>query len=277
LPWNCGFRATFRLLRDPSLGADALDIFLNGDGLTREQILEQLPYSRERVQTGNASDPDAKRYREPRQLFRTIGLVFDEPLLATRRVSVTGLGIAVQRWRSDLNSRNARVLGRYAAQALAACQLRNPYREAHEYSSNVFAFPFAYIWRAMLALDGRISSTELDRAIFHAMDEGGLAEAIDRIRLFRASGNITSLLGVTVPEGPAKNDRIIPWMAWASFGWTFINDKRASGTEYYTLADNARQIVRDAASYQYRHKDFTSEAEYTKYISACAGLPEDLR
>ncbi len=271
----CAFRSTFRLYPDPQRARDNLDVFLESDGLTQEEVLAALPYERARAATPGKL-PDAKRYRDGRQLFRTVGLLYDEKEAGTRRLRITSLGRAVSRWRPVINKHNAPVLGRHAAQALAACQLRNPTGEGSHYGDDVVVFPFAFIWRAMLALDGIISSEELNCAIFRTHDEDQLTRAIARIRRYRATGN-KDILGEEVVTEQAKNDRILVWMAWGSFGWTLIQDKRTSGSSVYAIAPNARRLLASAANIKHRHRDFASEKDYIRYLSDCAGLPEDLR
>jgi hypothetical protein len=263
------------LFPDPERKKDVLDVFLESDGRTQEEVLAALPYDRARTPTPGAL-PDPKRYRDGRQLFRTVGLLYDEEDGESRRLHITALGHAVARWRSHINANNAAVLGLHAAQAIAACQLRNPHREGRGYGPEVKVFPFAFIWRAMLALDGTISSDELNRAIFRVHDEDQLVVAIDRIRRYRETGDIKVLGDVVVTE-KAKNDRVLVWMAWASFGWTLIQDKRASQSGVYAIAPKARRVLNTAASIKYRHREFASEKDYVRYISDCAGLPEDMR
>jgi hypothetical protein len=274
LPWSCSFRSTFRLYPDGTGSADALDVFLASDGKTQDQILATLPYHRARSAAPGAQ-PDAKRYRDGRQLLRTVGLLYDEQDANTHRLHVTPLGKAVARWRPVINERNAPVLGRHAAQALAACQLRNPTREGRDYEPSVAVFPFSFIWRAMLELDDAISSDELNRAILKVNNEDELLQAVEKIRMSREANDLT-LLGDELVSEQAKNDRILIWVAWASFGWTLIQDKRAQGG-MYTIAPNARRVVEDAAAIRHKHRDFGSEKDYVEYVSLCAGLPEDLR
>jgi len=246
---------------------------LASDGKSPSAILNALTYDTARSASPGTT-PDPKRYRDARQLYRTMGLLYEDPSTAT--LVVTELGLAVARWRSVINEHNCRVLGRHAAQALGACQLANPTREGSKYSSNVRVFPFAFIWRAMLALDNRISSDELNRAIFKTENDKDLSDAILAIRHARETGNISSLGPETISE-QAKNDRILVWMSWASFGWTLITDKRASKSGDYEINPKNRRLIRDAASIIHRHRDFSSEPEYVEHVSKCAGLPKDLR
>lgn len=273
MTWSCSFRSSFRLFPDPVRSPDNLDIMLASAGNTPAEVLAKLNYDEARS-AAPGEQPNPKRYRDLRQLYRTIGLLYEDPLLG--RLSITELGAAVARWRPQLNQRNALVLGRHAAQALAACQLRNPSREGKNYAPDVQVFPFAFIWRAMLALDYRLSSDELNRAILKTGSEEDLLAAIDAIREARATGDLSVLGDETVAEA-AKNDRILVWMSWASFGWTLITDKRASSSGDYEIPIRNRRVLSDAASIVHRHREFASEADYVRYISANAGLPEDLR
>ena len=274
MTWRYSFRSTFRLFPNPNGDRDTLDVFLEKDGHTKEDVLKALPYDHARTPIPGTV-PDEKRYRDGRQLLRTVGLLYDKLDGSTRRIHVTPLGHAVRRWRPIINERNAPVLGRHAAQALAACQLRNPTNEGQKYGPDVRVFPFAFIWRAMLALDGFISSDELNRAIMRTENEDDLDAAIERISLARKCED-TELLGEEVVTENAKNDRILVWMAWASFGWTLIGDKRQSGG-VYEIVPRARRILHEAALLRHRHRDFKNEIDYFEYIADCAGVPKDLR
>lgn len=271
--WSCSFRSSFRLFPDPARSPDNLDIMLSSHGRTPEEILGTLNYDQARAaEPGELPNP--KRYRDARQTFRTVGLLYEDQNSGT--LVVTALGRAVARWRPVVNARNCLVLGRHAAQALAACQLRNPTREGGSYGEDVDVFPFAFIWRAMLALDYRISSDELNRALLKTRNEADLQAAIDAIRAAREAGDVT-LLGEELVTGGAKNDRLIAWMSWASFGWTLIADKRSSESGDYEIPERNRRLLSDTASIQHRHRHFDSVAAYIEYLANCAGLPEDLR
>ena len=88
----------------------------------------------------------------------------------------------------------------------------------------------------------------------------------------------TSSLGDEVITDKAKNDRIIPWMSLASFGWTLFSDKRGGeNSDYYEIPPSTRDILREAARIRHRHRRFGSVEEYVTYISRAAGLPRDLR
>lgn len=274
MAWNCAFRSTFRLISDGG-NPDVLDTFLQKDGCTKEEVLAALPYHRSRSPSPGKK-PNLRRYRDGRQLLRTVGLVYEENVDDEDRIRVTELGHAVRRWRPQINIRNAPVLGRFAARSLAACQLRNASPEAGIYGQHVRVFPFAFIWRAMLALGGTITSDELNRAILRTENGDDLKKAIEDIGVARQSGNLERL-GDEVVTGTAKNDRILVWMAWASFGWTLINDKKTSGGGAYRIAPRAEQILYDAARLNYQHREFATESDYVRHISRCAGLPKDLR
>jgi hypothetical protein len=127
----------------------------------------------------------------------------------------------------------------------------------------------------MLSLDDAISSDELNRSILKVNNEDELLIAVEKIRKSREANDL-SLLGDELVSEQAKNDRILIWIAWASFGWTLIQDKRAQGG-MYTIAPNARRVVEDAAAIRHKHRNFGSEKDYVEYVSLCAGLPEDLR
>jgi hypothetical protein len=274
VPWSCSFRSTFRLL-PPERRTESLSVFLGADGASQEDVLSNLPYDRARAAAPGAS-PNPKRYRDARQLYRTVGLLYDIPDGDTRRVKITRLGKAVERWLPSLDQHNCTVIGRHAALALAACQLKNPTRDGSAYSENVTVFPFSFIWRAMLALDDYVTSDELNRAILKVENEEELWRSVEIIKRARIENSI-EIMGDETVSGVAKNDRIISWMSFASFGWTLFNDKRAGGSGSYTIPRKTRRLLFEASRIKYPHREFQSEQEYFDYISRCAALPKDLR
>ena len=175
-----------------------------------------------------------------------------------------------------LTPKNVVILGRHAAYALSACQLRTPIG-VHPYHESVVVFPFAFIWRAMLALGHKISSDELNRAIFKVTNETELFQAIERIAEARAKADL-SIMGEETVQGDKENDRIIPWISIASFGWTLIWDKR-TGEEsgYYRIPEQTSGLIREAAAIRHRHREFKTKKEYVEHIARAAALPKDLR
>lgn len=267
IQWSHSLRQTFRLLPEP---APHLRPFLEADGKTPEELLGVLPYEQARSRV-RRTGPNERRYRDSREVYETVGLLYEDG----GRVHLTPLGRATLRWLDIINEKNFVLLARHAAYALAACQLVNPIGAGRDYDRSVRVFPFVFIWRAMLSLDGSISSDELNRAMLKVNDAGALAAAIDSIRRAREASDPT-VLGAETVSGRAKNDRIIPWMSLASFGWTLIANKR-EGEDMYRIREKTFAVVNEAAQVRHRHRDFESAPEYVSYISACAALPEDLR
>jgi hypothetical protein len=266
--WGGSLHTPFRLLPEP-LGH--LRPFLSAEGQTPEDVLKVLPYESNRSKN-SSSVPDSKRYRDPRQVYQTAGLVFEgeDGLL-----HVTDLGRATLRWIDKLTPKNVVILGRHAAYALSACQLLTPIGKP--YDPGVTVFPFAFIWRAMLTLDNKITSHELNRAIFKVTKEIELPQAIDRIAEARAKGDL-SIMGDETVSGKKKNDRIIPWISIASFGWTLIQNKGSGAeSEYYRIPEHTLGLIREAAAIRHNHREFTTKKQYVEHISRMAALPQDLR
>jgi hypothetical protein len=264
LTWGGSLHTTFRLLPQPS---GHLKPFLDSDGLTKQGILKLLPYDKNRARGSSKDIPDEKRFRDPRQVYESAGLLYD----TGDAVHVTVLGKAVRRWLDKLTEKNVAILGRHTAYALAACQLQSPIGDP--YDRSVTVFPFSFIWRAMFALDCRINSDELNRALFKVKNESELEAAIANILKWRKSGRLADL-GDEVLTGKKKNDRIIPWMSIASFGWTLFSDKEGG---YYSIPQRTMRILKEASAIRHKHRDFHSKAEYVEYIARAACLPQDLR
>ena len=283
--WSIAGHQPVRLLIPADTAPDNVDLFLASHGRTDAEVLTSYVYSRNRSK-GDKSEPDHRRYRDWRQALRSIGLLYErrpdadgeDGASPNRTLHITDLGNAVRRWREsrELTAENAPVLGRYAAQALSACQLRNPTDEGSGYGNRMVVFPYAFIWRAMIRLDGKISSEELNRAILRTNNEDDLEEAIERIAQARRSGNVEGLGSEVATDPKRKHDRIGIWMSLASFGWMLINDKRAQAT-WYTIPRNMRPILEAGASLKRRHLTFSNDADYVEHISSQACLPPDVR
>jgi hypothetical protein len=267
--WPGSLHQTFRLLPAAS---DHLVVFLQSDGRTPDEVLAELPYDAARSRS-KSRVPSSKRYRDPKQVYQTVGLLYEG---SDGLIHVTPFGHATLRFLSVLNDANAVVLGAYAAYALAGCQLRNPTGAGKKYHPSMEVFPFAFIWRAMLELDLKISSEELNREIFYTRNEDDLVEAINRIARARQQGN-SGLMRTPVLTGHAVNDRIISWIALAGLGYTLLLDKRQDESRtYYRVRDDAVPVLERASSMRLPHRDFASTEEYVEYISDLAGLPPTL-
>jgi hypothetical protein len=266
--WSGSLHQTFRLLPAPSTH---LRPFLESDNLTAQEILPKLPYDSARARAPGQI-ADSKRYRDGRLMYETIGLLYedDEGVL-----HVTSLGIATLRWLDLINAKNFVILAKNAAYALSACQLRNPVGMGRQYHESVNVFPFAFIWRAMLALEGRISSDELNRAIFKVTNEDELIAAVAKITEARSKKDITVMGNETI-SGAKKDDRIIPWTSLASFGWTLFSDK-SKGGGYYEIFPSTKPIVREASRIQHKWREFRSAKTYVEHIANAAALPMDMR
>lgn len=77
LTWSGSLHQTFRLLPRDNQSAN-LRPFLQADGLTPEELLERLPYDRARAKDQTKTAPDPKRYRDGRQVYQTVGLLYED-------------------------------------------------------------------------------------------------------------------------------------------------------------------------------------------------------
>lgn len=268
--WAGSLHQTFRLMPEVS---DHLRVFLESDGRSEEEVLAALPFDAARS-SGSSTSPDRKRFRDPKHVYQTAGLLYQGE---DKLIHVTDFGKATGRFLSILNEANSLVLGEHAAYALAGCQLRNPTGAGSRYHEELEVFPFAFIWRAMLKLGNLITSEELNREIFHTKNADQLEEAIENIERARLAGNPDLMRSPVVTKAPI-NDRIIPWMSLASFGWTLIlNKQKDPEKKYYRTHPEAVPLLNRAASMRLPHRDFSSTAEYVEYLSRLAGLPPVLR
>ena len=273
--WECSIRQSFCLL--PKKRSEWGWLMLGSDGAEVSDIMAKWPYNEERSRGSEKKDgPDEKRYRDARLVLILTGLLYEQQIDEKRIVRLTNFGRAVRRWgeRDLVDENSLPIVAPYIVRGLAACQLRNPTENGAKFGKDYNVFPFLFMLRAMLELDGRISSDELNRAIFWTKNERDLEQSIEKIQRYRHGDK--DALGAPVATGEATNDRIIPWVAMASLGWLLVKDKRESGSDYYELKAGAFDAVRSAVSESQAHIDFGDSIEnYVRYISESSGLPGD--
>jgi hypothetical protein len=285
--WSGSLHKSFRLLPTAQFGNEDLMAFLNSDdGVTWQEIHVRMPYDasrsggpdrspreeddqQENDTNEGASDP--KRYRDAKQVLEACGLLWQGD---DGRVRFTDFGRTVKRFIHNANEKNVLLLAQHAAFGLSACQLRNPTRAGMKYHEDMLVFPFRFIWQAMLKLGYRISSEELNRAIFLTRDQETLEEAITQIRNYRQTGQATAL-GEEAITGRNKNDRVIPIVALASFGWTLLAQKDEDG--FYRVKPECVRLLEAAVSLPAKHRDFPNVQSYVEAISNAACLPRDYR
>lgn len=270
--WEGALHGSFRLLPVSDRSGN-LAVLLDSEGLNESEVVPKLPYDAARG-AGAPSSATGRRYREARYMYQTLGLLHEDQ---SDRLVITPLGRTVQRWLSRLTYASIPVLGRYAASALAGAQLRNPTGAGRHYDDAMDVFPYSFIWRAMLQLDNQISSDELNREIFRVRNSEDLALAIEAIRAARADDDPSGLRDETITASN-KNDRIIPWVAVASFGWTLIMDKREDpDRKWYRIRPNCVGLLREASRVEHRYHAFDDVPAYVNHLSRLAAAPPDLR
>lgn len=269
--WNVARRQTFRLFPEP---AEHLIAILKCDGLTQEEALRELPYDAARAGAQTTGSPDPRRLRDLKELYAMVGLLYEDD---SQRLRLTELGHTLRRFLPKLTQASAPVLAERVAQSLAAARLRNPIGAGRQYDATVNVNPFQTIWRIMLACERRIDSEELNRAVFAVSKESDIPLMVERIAEYRESRNPAVLGNAVIPPGRAQNDRIIPWMSPASFGWLLFSDKRADPGGYYTVPDVMAPVLEYASRLVFPPMVTDSIEAYVTYLSRCAGVPRDLR
>ena len=268
--WSTSLHQTFRLLPSPS---DNLQLLLESEGLRQNDVLQKMKYAAPRAGTPVTATglPDPKRYRDLRQVFRSVGLLYELP---DRTIRVTPLGVATRRWLDQLTPTNIPVLARFAVYSLAAWQLRNPLPEARGYPAEMKVFPYAFIWRVMLAAGGKINSMEMKCEVLRLTDEGEIPAAVERILEYRRTGDVNAMKPAVAVT---SDDNMISWMGLASFGWALIADKKGSADNYWTIRPDSVRILERAADLRQHHRDFPDEVSYLEHIERAAAIPEDVR
>lgn len=279
--WSVSLHKSFRLLPYEQHRNDDLLAFLNSpSGTHKDDILANLPYDERRSrgsaggddddtdEDGEGGRPDDRRYRDLREVLENCALLWEDE---QGRIRYTELGEMVRSFMPHANPKNVILVAQYAAFGLSACQLRNPTGSGQKYADTMNVFPFRFMWEALLQLDNRLNSEELNRAIFRTQNAASLAEAIDRIRSYRATGRVSDL-----GEKVARiNDRLIPMVSIAAFGWALIDRKDPDG--YYCVPDRCVRLLEAAVSLPVKHRQYDSVKSYVTAISNAACLPKDYR
>lgn len=281
LTWSGSLHKSFRLLPTAGFGNEDLMAFLNSEeGDDKDQVLARMEYDRSRAvgasdpvedDDADADDgPDPKRYRDMKQVLEASGLLWQD---SDGLIHFTEFGLTLKRFMPRASEKNVGLIAPHAALGLAVCQLRNPTGAGVRYHPDMRVFPFRFIWKAMLQAEGRISSDELNRAIFSTRNEEMLDEGISRILTYRRTGNLDDLGPETV-TGKAKNDRLIPIVSLASFGWTLLNQKTGG---FYTIKPSCLRYLQVATTVPVRHRNFETVEMYVNRVSDAACLPKDCR
>lgn len=265
--WSGSLHLSYRLL---PLSGHLKAFMESNDGDAWGDVFARMPFAGTRSES---AEPDPRRYRDAKQLYETAGYLHQD----NDRIWFTELGANVKRFLPFLNPANFIILARHAALALAASQLRNSTEAGQKYDPIMRVFPNKFIWQAMLDVDLRVSSDELNRAIFRTRNENDLREAIEKIRTYRSSGDVNGLGAETI-TGHGKNDRIIPIVSIAGFGWTLIMDKDESPISgHYHIRPGCEKLIEAAVAVDWPHLEFDTVQDYMNRISQAACLPKDLR
>lgn len=170
------------------------------------------------------------RMRTNRKMYERMGVIYKDS--GTLRLS--RLGLQMKALEHDLDAAKEQVFSPLRATAvdiLARYQLRNPVDDAeHQLPASCDVLPCVCIWKAMRALDNKISYEEMNRVLLHVMEMNQLDEAIQIIRNARAKYSsfpvlddavLTALLGEPVHTNQASA-RIAPWFSFAGWGGLVI-------------------------------------------------------
>lgn len=269
MTWSGSLHSTWRLLPEPT---NSLQVFLDSDGIDRETVRSRLPYDTARAGDSVSGVPSPKRYRDARQVYQTAGFIIERDGV----VEVTPLGAAVRRFLDSPTIASALLLGPYAVKVLGAVQLRNPGRAGSRYASTVNVHPFQAIWRIMVSCGWRISSEELNRVVMRIDDDDEVPTAAEKLRQARrifesdATADPDAVLGPAVVTGSSVNDRLIPWISLASFGYSLIGDKDSDG--YYRARPEAKGLLLRAAAAKQTHHEFDDMISYLEYLVRASHL-----
>lgn len=279
--WGTLVSEPFELLPKPS---PALRYLLSADGATcgavvshmlRDLYWSPMEYSPrdEEMLSDDLAEQTIASVPDTLRLCELIGLCYQDE---AQQIHVTKFGTTLYRWLNQLNEGNSRLLCSYAVQALASCQLDSPVRRLSD-TTRANILPFICIWRALQALDGWLSTEELNRALFHVMTLEELEPALLRIAHARTTQDMTHLGTPAIPLDQATS-HVHSWMSLASFGWTLCSPEYIGTDSWrYHVRPAMAGLLKRTVRRLPRTYPFSTVQAYVTYIANMAGVPEDLR
>lgn len=287
--WGSLGQHAFQLLPTPS---PELRHLLSTDSISAPVLVAQLlhdqdhqlmyddPYQMDILATQkvwwssrNRVDHAIGRYQDMLQLCELMGLCYEG---TDHQLHVTPFGMLVFRLLDQLNEQNSRLLHSYAVQALTVCQLASPLHRAPDVAADNL-FPCICIWRALLALDGWLSTEELHRVLLQVMTMEDLDAAILRIAHARTTQDDISSGFPAFPSSHVAS-QVHTWMSLASFGWTLLAPEYIGDAAWcYRVRPTATAFLTRAVRSHPRSYHFPTVHAYVTYIAQAAGVPQDVR
>lgn len=188
------------------------------------------------------------RMRTNRKMYERMGVIYRDD----DKIRLSHLGLQMKNLESDLIEAKERILSHIrltAIDILSRYQLRNPV-DGPELPASCDVLPCVCIWKAMRALDNKISYEEMNRVILHIMEMNQLDEAIQIIRNARARYDTYSVLDEatlnSVLGNPVHTDqptaRIAPWFSFAGWGGLVIKQNVDNNGFRYLVEETVPQI-----------------------------------
>jgi DNA (cytosine-5)-methyltransferase 1 len=190
-------------------------------------------------------------YRDYLHLYQQAGFLWPDD----EQISLTRVGETLWRlW--PLPPPNQKLIAAPLARTLAACQSPNPLGE----STAGDGYPVARIWRALLELDGWMTSQEIG-CVVACSDEGLLAEVAHMHMARKASGVLR------------ESGALFPWLDLATGGGLFVT----RDGPVWRLVEPMRPVLSAALQRPHKLRSFATAHAYVTYLATQAALPEDLR
>lgn len=188
------------------------------------------------------------RMRTNRKMYERMGVIYRDD----DKIRLSHLGLQMKNLESDLAEAKERILSHIrltAIDILSRYQLRNPV-DGPELPASCDVLPCVCIWKAMRALDNKISYEEMNRVILHIMEMNQLDEAIQIIQNARSRYDTYSVLDEatlnSVLGNPVHTDqptaRIAPWFSFAGWGGLVIKQNVDNNGFRYLVEETVPQI-----------------------------------
>jgi 5-methylcytosine-specific restriction protein B len=243
-------------------------------------ILTDLDASRRPRQLPR-DDVTDQRLRTWRSVFETLGFLYVDSRTGT--LTATSLGHAVRALFGDIRRHVDGAndhLARLAVRVLGRHRLRNPLVN-EPYPEDADIYPYRFIWRAMLQLDGKLHWEEMNRVIMRVLYQRQEQSAIDRIRDVRNlthgpydDAAIQRLGQPAIPEDAETKRRVTPWFTQAGFGGMLIaGEDDANG--FRRILPERRELLEEALSEApppFPLDAGRSDQAYLKYLTASLTL-----
>ena len=253
------------------------------DGFAQLDGVDLTDY--EKQKTDSRLSVSDQRLRTYRKMYEQLGLLYPK----NNKIALSRLGFQFKNLKSTIIEKRDELfdnLARSAIDILSRYQLKNPVDDPHNALPDDFdVFPFVAIWMAMIGLDGKLHSQEMNRVLLRVKKMAYIPEAIQKIAAARSdlgnysSASVTDLehhLGAEVVTNQ-PTARMAAWFSNAGWGGLTI-ERNVDSDGFRALTPQGRKYLPTVlASPPPFYTASDADDWFAHYIGSQAATPASVR